>query len=116
MMACRQFESLIRKVARAALQVRTCITQGCSNGAAHHRAICNTCHLRIGRGAPLPCHGGQEVLISSANANVLHQLKLLYHSLPRTSPFRTELTSALTKGLSLHNAMQMFGCTYICTN
>ena len=112
MLSCRHFESVIRKVASAALQVRKCITQGCSNGAAHHRTICNIYQSRIGTRAPLFCQGGEEVLISSANAHVLHQLKLLYHSLPRTSPFRTELTAALTKGLLVQNAMQVFGCTH----
>ena len=52
------------------------------------------------------------MLISSANSHVLQQLKLLYESLPRTSPFRTELTAALTKGLPVQNAMQVFGFTY----
>ena len=99
MMACRHFEIVIGKFASAALQVCKCITHGCWNGSAHHRTICNTCHSRVGRGALLYCQGGQEVLISSANAHVLHQLKVLYHPLPKTSPFCTEVTATLTKGL-----------------
>ena len=39
MLSCRHFESVICKVASAALQVRKCITQGYWNGAAHHRTI-----------------------------------------------------------------------------
>ena len=95
------FEVVIRKFASEALQVRKCITHGCWNGAAHHRTICNTGHSRIGRPAPLFCKGGQEVLISSANARVLHQLEVLYHSWFKTPPFRTELIAALTKGLPI---------------
>ena len=52
------------------------------------------------------------MFIFSANVYVLHQLKVLYHSLPKTSPFRTELTAGLTKGLLVQNAMQVFGSTY----
>ena len=53
--------------------------------------------------------GGSK--LSTANTHVLHQLQVVYHSLPNTSPFCTELTATRAKGLPVQTAMQVFACT-----
>ena len=57
-------------------------------------------------------HDGHAVLTCNSNAVVLHNLKLPYHSVSKTSLFKTELVANLMNGLPTARAMQVFGRSY----